>query len=251
MSFNHLPLYAQVENVIIERIANGSLAPGSRLPSEDSLVQEYAVSRTTIRAAIQSLVQRGLVEIRRGKGTYVTQPKITQELTELTGFVEDMQAAGRRPTAKVLHQQIVAANQVVARRLALPQGTPVVRIQRVRLADCMPLSYDETYLPKELGEKVIADNLDTEPIFSLLEQKYNTPLVEAEYQLEAVSADATVATALRIGVGSAIFLIDRTSYSIGHRPVDYEKLHYRGDRIRFVTRLARRNPVLRNGGSRK
>jgi len=251
MSNPHLPLYAQVENVIIDRIANGSLAPGSRLPSEDSLVQEYAVSRTTIRAATQSLVQRGLVEIRRGKGTFVTHPKITQELTELTGFVEDMQAAGRRPTAKVLDQQIVAANQVVARRLALPQGAPVVRIQRIRLADCMPLSYDETYLPKQLGEKVMADNLATEPIFLLLEQKYNTPLVEAEYQLEAVCADATVAQALRIGVGSAIFLIERTSYSIGHRPVDYEKLHYRGDQMRFVTRLARRSPVQRKGGSRK
>jgi GntR family transcriptional regulator len=251
MSNPHLPLYAQVENVIVDRIANGSLPAGSRLPSEDSLVQEFAVSRTTIRAAMQSLVQRGLVEIRRGKGTFVTRPKITQELTELTGFVEDMQAAGRRPTAKVLDQQIVAANQVVARRLALPQGAPVVRIQRVRLADCMPLSYDETYLPKELGEKVVADNLDTEPIFSLLEQKYNTPLVEAEYQLEAVCADATVAKALNIGVGSAIFLIERTSYSIGHRPVDYEKLHYRGDQIRFVTRLARRSPVQRKGGSRK
>ena len=72
---SRLPLYAQVENVIIGRISNGSLPPGTRLPSEDSLVQEYAVSRTTIRAAIQSLVQRGLVEIRRGKGTFVTQPK--------------------------------------------------------------------------------------------------------------------------------------------------------------------------------
>jgi GntR family transcriptional regulator len=251
MSIAHLPLYAQVENVIIERIANGSLAPGSRLPSEDSLVQEYAVSRTTIRAAIQSLVQRGLVEIRRGKGTFVTRPKITQELTELTGFVEDMQALGRHPAAKVLDQQIVPANQLVARRLALPQGAPVVRSHRIRLADCIPISFDETYLPKELGEKVMADNLDTEPIFSLLEQKYNTPLVEAEYQLEAVCAEATVATALRIGVGSAIFLIQRTSYSIGQRPVDYEKLHYRGDQIRFVTRLARRNPVQRKGGSRK
>ena len=86
---------------------------------------------------------------------------------------------------------------------------------------------------------------------SLLEQKYSAPLVEAEYQLEAVCADAPVATALCIGVGSAIFLIERTSYSIGHRPVDYEKLHYRGDQIRFVTRLARRTPVLRKGGARK
>jgi GntR family transcriptional regulator len=248
---NRLPLYAQVENVLISRISNGSLPPGTRLPSEDELIQEYAVSRTTIRAAIQSLVQRGLVEIRRGTGTFVTHPKITQELTELTGFVEDMQALGRHATAKVIDQQVIAANQIVARELALPQGAPVVRIQRVRLADGLPLSFDETYLPKEMGEKVMADNLETEPIFSLLEQKYSTPLVEAEYRLEAVGADATVAGALCVGVGSAIFLIERTSYSIEHRPVDYEKLHYRGDQIRFVTRLARRTPVLRKGGAGK
>ena len=97
----------------------------------------------------------------------------------------------------------------------------------------------------------MADNLETEPIFSLLERKYSTPLVEAEYQLEAVCADATVATALCIGVGSAILLIERTSYSGGHRPVDYEKLYYRGDQIRFVTRLARRTPVLRKGRALK
>src|SRR4029077_16075041 len=109
---NPLPLYAQVESVIIGRISNGSLPPGTRLPSEDNLVEEYAVSRTTIRAPIQSLVQRGLVEIRRGKGSFVPHPKIPQELTELTGFVEGMQALGRPATAKVLDQQVVAANQV-------------------------------------------------------------------------------------------------------------------------------------------
>ena len=89
---DHLPLYAQLEQALIARIAEGSLSPGTRLPSEDSLVQEYAMSRTTVRAAIQSLIQRGLVEIQRGKGTFVTLPRITQELTELTGFVEDMEA---------------------------------------------------------------------------------------------------------------------------------------------------------------
>src|ERR1700757_5530405 len=89
---DRLPLYAQLEQALITRIADGSLGPGTRLPSEDSLVQEYAVSRTTVRAAIQSLIQRGLVEIQRGKGTFVTLPRITQELTELTGFVEDMEA---------------------------------------------------------------------------------------------------------------------------------------------------------------
>jgi GntR family transcriptional regulator len=235
-----LPRYAQVEDVLAASMADGTFPPGSRLPSEDRLAERFAVSRTTIRTTIDHLVRRGLVEIRRGKGTFVTRPKLTQELTELTGFVEDMQALGHHATARVLDQQLLAATDAVARQLELPPGTPVVRIQRVRLADDIPLSFDETYLPRALGAKVLTDNLALEPIFALLEQKYDTPLVEAEYRLEAVSASLEVAHALEIDPGSPIFLIERTSYSGGHRPVDYEKLYYRGDHIRFVTRLARR-----------
>jgi GntR family transcriptional regulator len=235
-----LPLYAQLEALLAADIASGVLPPGGRLPNEEELVERYGVSRTTVRQTIQNLVRRGLVEIRRGKGTFVLEPKITQELTELTGFVEDMQSLGRNASARVLDKQTVPASEPVARQLALAVGTPVVRIQRVRLADNSPLSFDETWLPREIGERILENDLETEPIFSLLEQKYETPLVEAEYHLEAVAADATVARALGVVLGSPIFLIERISYTTGHQPVDYEKLYYRGDQIRFVTRLARR-----------
>jgi GntR family transcriptional regulator len=235
-----VPLYAQVEAALAAAIVDGTYPPGTRLPNEESLIERFGVSRTTIQKTVQNLISRGLIEIRRGKGTFVIQPRITQELTELSGFVEDMHALGRNPTARVLDKQVLPANATVARRLALTVGTLVVRIQRVRLVDEMPLSFDETWLPRELGEKVISNNLETEPIFSLLEKKYDTPLVEAEYRLEATCADDAVAKALGIGIGSAIFLIERTSYSAQHQPVDYEKLYYRGDQIQFVTRLARR-----------
>jgi GntR family transcriptional regulator len=240
---SHVPLHAQVEELLLRRIAEGDLPSGSQLPSEDDLVRRYSVSRTTIRTAVQSLIARGLVEIRRGKGTYVTQPIITQELTELTGFVEDMQALGREPTAQVLDRRIVAASETVARQLALQRGSAVARIQRVRLADGVPLSFDETYLPRNLGEKIMADDLETQPIFALLEQKYATPLLEAEYRLAAVASHGTVARALGMDPGSPIFLIERTTFSSSHRPVDYERLYYRGDHIRFVTRLMRRQPA--------
>jgi GntR family transcriptional regulator len=235
-----LPLYAQVEQALAASIAAGSLKPGTQLPSEEALIERFAVSRTTIRMTIQNLLRRGLVEIQRGKGTFVTEPKLTQELTGLSGFVEDMQALGRKATARVVDARVVPASKVVAKQLALTPRTKVVRIQRVRLADGVPLSFDETYLPKELGEQVMQDDLQVEPIFSLLEEKYGTPLIEAEYRLEAVAAEAAVARALEISPGSPIFLVERTSYSTDRRPVDYEKLHYRGDKIRFVTRLSRR-----------
>jgi GntR family transcriptional regulator len=235
-----LPLYAQVEAALAARIADGSLQPGASVPTEEKLMEEFGVSRTTIRSTTQNLLRRGLIEIRRGKGTFVTEPKITQNLTALTGFVEDMQELGRHASARVLGRQIVTAPDAAARQLLLPMNAEVVRIQRVRLADGIPLSYDETYLPLDLGQKIMAEDLVTEPIFSLLEQKYATPLLEAEYRLEATIAGATEALALSVAPGSPIFLIERTSYTAAHRPVDYERLFYRGDRIRFATRLSRR-----------
>ncbi len=235
-------LYSRVESVLADEITEGGLKAGDQLPTEDSLIARFAVSRITVRRAIQNLVSRGLVEIRRGKGTFVATPKITQELSELTGFVEDMHALGRKPTARVISKEIVPANASVASHLALMKGERVVRIRRVRLADGIPLSLDETFLPLEIGKKIITNNLKVEPIFSLLERKYGVPLIEAEYKLDAVAAEPEVAAALKVKQRSPIFRIERTSYTTASRPVDYERLYYRGDLVRFATRLVRKLP---------
>jgi GntR family transcriptional regulator len=237
---NTSPLYVQVERALAADIAAATLSPGSQLPTEDSLTARFGVSRTTVRKAVENLVVRGLVEIRRGKGTFVTEPKILQELTELTGFVEDMVALGRNPTARLLDKRAVPASKTVAYHLGLPLGAQVYRIERVRLADGVAMSFDETYLPLEIGEKIASNDLEAEPIFALLEGKYDLPLIEARYQLEAVTAGEHVAQVLGVKVGSPVFLIERTSYTEGQKPVDYEKLYYRGDLIKFVTRLSRR-----------
>jgi GntR family transcriptional regulator len=234
------PLYDQVEAALASDIVAATLPPGSQLPPEDSLTARFGVSRTTVRKAVENLVARGLVEIRRGRGTFVTEPKIRQDLTELSGFVEDMMALGRNPTARLLDKRAVPASKTVAQHLGVALGTHVYRIERVRLVDGIAMSFDETYLPLDIGEKIAGHDLEAEPIFALLEGKYDLPLVEAQYQLEAVTADEYVAQALGIEAGSPIFLIERTSYTEGQKPVDYEKLYYRGDLIKFVTRLSRR-----------
>ncbi|TXH36007.1 MAG: GntR family transcriptional regulator [Rhodospirillaceae bacterium] len=242
-SANSLPLYARLESTLAAAIAAGEFPVGSRLPTETELGTQFRASRTTVRKAIENLVARGLVEIRRGTGTFVIQPRITQELTELTGFVEDMEALGHTASAKLLDRMILAAEADVAEQLAVAPGTPVMRIRRLRLANGVAMSLDETYLPRDIGDRIVTHDLDTEPIFSLLEQRYGIPLVEADYRLEAALADHEVAGALTVPAGSPVFLIERTSYSTAGRPVDYEKLHYRGDLIRFTTRLARRKPA--------
>src|ERR1700735_2808710 len=123
-------LYSRVETVLASEIADGDLKVGDQLPTEDDLIARFEVSRITVRRAIQNLVARGMVEIRRGKGTFVAAPKITQELTELSGFVEDMHALGRKPTARVIGKEVVTANAIVARQLALTRGERIVKIRR-------------------------------------------------------------------------------------------------------------------------
>ena len=117
----------------------------------------------------------------------------------LTGFVEDMRVLGRIPPPRAESRGCVAA-PLVAEKLAVPAGTRVVQIQRVRLSDGVPLSFDETYLPEDLGRRIMTDDLANEPIFTLLEERYDTPLVEAEYVLEAATAELAVATALEIPI---------------------------------------------------
>jgi GntR family transcriptional regulator len=99
---SQLPLYAQVEAALMASIADGTYAPGTQLPNEASLLSTFGISRTTLQKTVQNLISRGLIEIRRGKGTFVSQPRLTQELTELSGFVEDMRVHGRHPTARLL-----------------------------------------------------------------------------------------------------------------------------------------------------
>lgn len=234
------PLHAQLEKAIAARMVSGVYRTDTRIPSEEELGKEFRISRTTVRTAIQSLVSRGLLEIRRGLGTFVAAPEVVQDLTRLSGFVEDMELLGRVASARLLGWEHVPADAAVANRLHVPLGEFVIGIRRVRLADGIALSYDETYLPIDLGEKVVTHDLEAEPIFTLLEQKYGTPLGEAVYELKASVADSTTADALDLLVGAPIFLIERTSYADDGRPVDFERLHYHGERMRFVTRLTRR-----------
>ncbi|WP_406694655.1 GntR family transcriptional regulator [Singulisphaera sp. Ch08] len=236
-----IPLYFQIQNDLASSIASGAIPPGGQLPSEEELIRKYAVSRTTVRKAVQELERLGLIEIRRGRGTFVRAAKLSQGFTELTGFVEDMLVLGLKPSAKVLGAAPTAANEWVARQLRLPIGTEVMKIRRVRLADGVAMSLDETYLPMDLGEKVAKDDLEVYPIFSLLEEKYETPLIEADYRIEAVAAERFVAETLEVEEGAPILLIERVSFTLGQRPVDYEKLYYRGDKLRLTTRLQRRS----------
>ncbi len=240
-----VPLRYQLLEELRREIARGRFPPGQRLPTEQALMATYRVSRHTVREAIRDLINEGLVRIERGRGTFAAPPRIEQELTSLTGFVEDMLSLGFRPEARVLGVTPVEAPAAVAARLGLAASDPVVRIERIRLADGQPISFDLTFLPAALGEKIVREDLRIYPIFSLLEDQIGIVLDKAEYYLEARAADRKVARALEMAPGAPLLVIERTVFDLDQRPVDYELLHYRGDRLRYLVRLDRKRPDFR------
>lgn len=109
-----MPLHYQIRQQIALAIADGRLVPGDLLPPEEDLAAQGSVSRTTIRQALAALVHEGLIERKRGKGSWVLEPRIDQQLIELTGIVEDMLSRGLEPEARVVSMGLVNADVVVA-----------------------------------------------------------------------------------------------------------------------------------------
>ena len=237
-----VPLYRQLFEILREEIVSGRLEADRRVATEFELMKRFSVSRTTVRQTIARLRKEGLISVHRGKGTFVGRGRIEPELSALTGFVEDMQALGLTASAKVLGVEDVKASEDVAGNLRISAGLLVTKVTRIRLAEAVPVSFEYSFLPLELGQKVAEENLEVSPIFSLFEDKYGITLGEALYRIEAARASRVVAEALEIERGAPVLAIERTTYSTTGQPVDFEQMFYRGDRIRYSMRLQRRRP---------
>jgi GntR family transcriptional regulator len=235
-----IPLYQQLFDILREEIVSGRLQADQRVATEFELMKRFGVSRTTVRQTISRLRREGLISVRRGKGTFVGKGKLEPELSSLTGFVEDMQALGLTASARVLGVKNVRAAEQVAKGLGVEPGALVTKVTRIRLAEDVPVSFEHSYLPLELGERVAQENLEVSPIFWLFENKYGIALSEATYRIEAARASRVVARALGIERGGPVLAIERTTYSAAGQAVDFEQMFYRGDRIRYTLRLQRR-----------
>ncbi len=239
-----IPLYYQVAEILQKEFLT-TYEPGSQVPTEPELIERFGVSRTTIRQAMALLEENGVLIRQSGKGTFLTtSPKLEVELTALTGFVEDMVALGLESSARVISINTIVPSTAVIQKLNLKEGEEVVYIERVRLAEDEPISFDATYLPVEFGSKIAQDDLVVHPIFFLLENQYGIALGGADYCIEASIVPKRISEYLQIPAGSPIFLIERNSYSIDGSPVDYEKLYYRADKIRYNMHLTRKRPSL-------
>ena len=129
---SYLPLHQQLKAAIEDRILSGEWLPGTQVPSERELCEQYHISRITVRQALAALVMEGRLVRTQGRGTFVASPRIEQQLTQLTGFTQDMQARGKRPSAQVLEAGSISALPNVACALKIKVGENVIRLKRLR-----------------------------------------------------------------------------------------------------------------------
>ena len=235
-----VPMHTVVRTELLSQIRSGRLRPGDQVPTEPQLIAAYQVSRTTVRRALRDLEIMGLIDRQPGRGSFVTEPKVEPRLDRLTGFVEDMEALGLHATASVEHIEHRPADAEVSRQLQLSPGETVVHIERVRLANGTPISFDDSYFPMDLGSRIAQENLEEEPFYSILEGKYGIALAGADYVVSATVADERVARLLSITIGDPVLRLERTSRAApDRRPILFEHLHFAGARISYRLTLDR------------
>lgn len=234
-----VPRYYQLQEIIRERIRSGEWAPGSLIPSERELCERYGISRMTARQAISGLEAEGLLYREQGKGTFVGQPVIAQQLLQLTGFTEDMNARKSKPGARVLSAEMWPADEETAERLRIRTGQPVYRLRRLRLADGEPLAVELTRISFIGCERLLDHDLAEESLYRLLETAFDIPVLDADEELQADLATDDESELLQVPVGSPVLRTRRVMSTRRNHPVEYATSVYRGDKYRFYTRLTR------------
>jgi GntR family transcriptional regulator len=234
-----LPRYYQLKEIMREKIHVGEWKPGNLIPSERELSELYGISRMTTRQAITELVNEGLFYREQGKGTFVSQHKITQQLIHLTGFTEDIKARGQRPGTRVLSATMRPADEKTADRLRIKHGQMVYCLQRLRLADGEPLAIELSQLHFPGCERLLEEDFAQQSLYRTLETKYNIVLVEAEQELEASLAREDEAHILNLAVASPVLLTRRTTYTDRDMPIEYAYSTYCGRKYTFYTSMKR------------
>lgn len=230
------PKHRVLRDALVEIIRG--LPEGAALPTERTLCADFAVSRATVRHALQRLEDEQRIYRVQGKGTFVARAKIDQRLG-LTSHTEEMRARGMLPGSKLIEVSRIPADTEVASALRLSEGTEVLQIERLRLADGDPIAIEVLYLNAERFDGISAALGESASFYQLLHSDYGVELASAEETIEAVVAGTRDAELLGCGRAAPLLLISRLSLDTHGRPTEYVRSRYRGDRFRFRRHLER------------
>jgi GntR family transcriptional regulator len=237
------PRHEQVGAWIRDQIEQGLLEIDDQLPSESKLCERFSVSRITVRRALQTLEAEGLIYRRQGLGSFVRGEHMRQGFVHLTDFFRDMTNAGIRARSELLAWEKEPASSRVARALGMPEGSDVVRIDRLRLGNDEPVAFDSTWMAASLEQYMREGNLATESIYDVLEKRAGIRISSGRFRMEAMNAPNDVAGHLNIPWGRALLLIERTTFADRGRPVCFQMRYYRSDRVAYELVIDRGDDV--------
>ena len=233
---NGMPAYQKIQRTIRQRIEAKQLRPGDAVSSERELAKIHDVSLMTARHALAGLEREGIVERRRGAGTFVAPPRI--QFNKLMSYTEQMASRGLPPSSKVITAKIVEDEPEISARLGLGATSRMVKIERVRLTAEEPFALETCYLPAAEFAELVDAPLARSSLFSKIENDYGVELAYADEEVDATVAEGRVAQLLNLRAGAPLLRIRQVIYSSKTKPVIYVIGFYRSERHSlFIRRL--------------
>jgi GntR family transcriptional regulator len=248
---SNIPYYIQLIDAIKRKISRKEWKPGDQIPTEPELCVLYGVSRTVVRQALREIELEGLILRKKGKGTFVTEPKVSESLVQkLTGFYQDMVERGLNPTTRVLKHEVQPATPTVAQYLHLAPGEPVFCIERLRfIGEGEPINLVTTYIPYALCPQLEHYDLSNQSLYSVLEKDFGLVVSHGRRTVEAVPASGRESELLQVGECEPLLRLDSITYLDDGRPLEYYQAVHRGDRSRFEVELVRASSQAQPSGA--
>jgi GntR family transcriptional regulator len=234
---NGTPAYQRIQSVIRKRIESGQLRAGDSVDSERDLAKIHQVSLMTARHALATLEREGIVERRRGIGTFVSAPKI--HFNKLMSYTEQMASRSLAAGSKILFARIINDEQEIAARLALPPNTGIIKLERIRHTSDQPFALETCYFSSADFPSLLSAPLQRESLFKILERDYQVELGYADEEIDATAADSRTAELLAVARGEPLLRIRQLIFSSAGKPVMYVLAFYRADRHKLSIRRFR------------
>jgi len=237
-----VPLYYQLKQLILKEINEGNPKVGDSLPTESEISKVLKISRPTIRQALNELVTEGYIYRQKGKGTFVSKPKIDEAFFQkLESFNEEMIKKGLKPSTKVMSFKVIKGIASVNNKLRVSEEEKLIYLARLRFANDEPIVYVETYIPYSYCPLLIHEDLSVNSLYSLLEEKFGKKVVRASRKIEAVNSNSMEAKLLNMKKGQAICLVKTLAYTDDELPIEYSVARSRGDSNEFSIELIRKD----------
>ncbi|MHC5248957.1 GntR family transcriptional regulator [Enterococcus sp. LJL90] len=228
----NLPVYIQIHDQIKKEIESGHWKVGDRLPSERELSVTFGVSRMTLRQAIQTLADEGILERKIGSGTYVAREKVQEKMTGTTSFTEIMRSQNREPSSRTVSYFKTTPSSSEMKHLDLKEQDAIIRMERVRYADGVPICFEVAGIPLDLVTDFSRDEV-TNSFYNTLEGKGGYKINGANQTISAHLASEKIADYLEIKKGDAILRLRQVSFLEDGRPFEYVRSQYVGSRFEF------------------